>query len=36
MLQYISEGQLKNFDGILYVFDLNDPQSLTNLEQFQF
>ena len=36
MLQFIKDGQLTNFDGILYMFDLSDPQSLNNLEQLHY
>jgi GTPase SAR1 family protein len=34
MLQYIQEGRLKHFDGILYVYDLTNPHSVIQLEQF--
>jgi hypothetical protein len=36
MLQFIKDGQLKNFDGLLYTFDLVDAQSLNNLEQLHY
>ena len=31
MLQYIKEGRLKQFDGILYVYDLTNPHSVIQL-----
>lgn len=33
MLQFIQEGKLKNFDGIFYVYDLTDANSVIQLEQ---
>lgn len=33
MLQYIQEGRLKHFDGILYVYDITNPHSVIQLEQ---
>lgn len=33
MLQYIQEGRLRHFDGILYVYDLTNPHSVIQLEQ---
>jgi GTPase SAR1 family protein len=33
MLQYIQEGRLKHFDGILYVYDLTNPHSVIQLGQ---
>lgn len=33
MLQYIKDGRLKQFDGILYVYDLTNPHSVIQLEQ---
>ena len=34
MLQYIQEGRLKHFDGIFYVYDLGNPNSVLQLEQY--
>lgn len=33
MLQYIQEGRLRHFDGILYVYDVTNPHSVIQLEQ---
>jgi 50S ribosomal subunit-associated GTPase HflX len=33
MTQYIQEGRLRHFDGILYVYDLTNPHSVIQLEQ---
>ena len=33
MTQYIQEGKLRLFDGILYVYDLTNPHSLIQMQQ---
>ena len=33
MLQYIQEGRLRHFDGILYIYDITNPHSVIQLEQ---
>ena len=32
MLQYIREGRLKTFDGMLYVYDLSNAHSAIQLD----
>lgn len=33
MIQYIQDGRLRSFDGILYVYDLTNPHSAIQLDE---